>query len=70
RVVLRGSPDSHQFVAWYLQGDKILAADCINSPREFMQAKKIIGQQLALKATDLADCQQDLAQLVLSVAAA
>ena len=70
RVVLRGSPDSHQFVAWYLQGDKILAADCINSPREFMQAKKIIGQQLALKATDLADCQQDLAQLVLSAAAA
>jgi len=69
RVILRGNPDSNQFVAWYLQGDRILAADCINSPKEFMQAKKIIGQQLALSATDLADCQQDLAQLVQAAAA-
>lgn len=64
RVVLRGNPDSNQFVAWYLQGDKILAADCINSPKEFMQAKKILGQQLSISAEDLADAGKDLVELV------
>ncbi|RLU00920.1 NAD(P)/FAD-dependent oxidoreductase [Ketobacter sp.] len=64
RVVLRGNPDDNQFVAWYLQGDKILAADCINSPKEFMQAKKILAQQLSISADDLADTGKDLVQLV------
>ena len=64
RVVLRGNPDSNQFVAWYLQGDKILAADCINSAKEFMQAKKIIGQQLAISVEDLANSESDLVALV------
>ncbi|RLU01830.1 NAD(P)/FAD-dependent oxidoreductase [Ketobacter sp.] len=64
RVVLRGNPDSNQFVAWYLQGDKILAADCINSAKEFMQAKKIIGEQLSISVEDLANSENDLVALV------
>lgn len=59
-VVLRGEPSAHQFVAWYLKGDKILAADCINSPKEFMLAKKLIGQQVSAAPDQLADVDFDL----------
>lgn len=43
RVEIRGEPEQNHFVAWYLQGDRILAADCVNSPKEFMMAKKLIA---------------------------
>ncbi len=64
RVVLRGEPSSNQFVAWYLKGDDILAADCINSSKEFMQAKKIIAQKIPLSDELLADASNDLKALV------
>lgn len=64
RVVLRGEPSSNQFVAWYLKGDDILAADCINSSKEFMQAKKIIAQKIPLSDELLADAGNDLKALV------
>ncbi|NPU93046.1 MAG: FAD-dependent oxidoreductase [Gammaproteobacteria bacterium] len=64
RVVIRGVPATDQFTAWYLQGDQVLAADCINSPKEFMAAKKIIGQKLVLKESDLADTSIDLNALI------
>jgi 3-phenylpropionate/trans-cinnamate dioxygenase ferredoxin reductase subunit len=63
RVVLRGNPDNNQFVAWYLKGDEILAADCINSSKEFMIAKKIIAQKIPLNDELLADPGNDLKAL-------
>ena len=64
RVVVRGEPASNQFVAWYLKSDKILAADCINSSKEFMQAKKIIAENIPLSDALLADASNDLKALV------
>ncbi|MFZ5602148.1 MAG: NAD(P)/FAD-dependent oxidoreductase [Pseudomonadota bacterium] len=64
RVIIRGVPSNDQFVAWYMKGDQVLAADCINSAKEFMAAKKIIAQKLVLKESDLADAGVDLAAVV------
>lgn len=64
RVVLRGDPDSNQFVAWYLQDNKVLAADCINSSKEFMQAKKLIAQNITVTDAQLADTSIEVASLV------
>lgn len=64
KVVLRGNPDEDKFVAWYLKGDQILAADCINSSKEFMQAKRITGQKLTLSEADLTDASNDLKAIV------
>lgn len=61
KVVLRGDTGKDQFVAWYLKGEQILAADCINSGKEFMQAKKIIAEKRLISASDLADASVDLA---------
>ncbi|MAR90353.1 MAG: FAD-dependent oxidoreductase [Pseudomonadota bacterium] len=60
QVVLRGDPDTDQFVAWYLKGGQLLAADCINSPKEFMQAKKLISLKAKVEPKDLADPEFDL----------
>ena len=69
KVVLRGEPSSNSFVAWYLAGDKILAADCVNSSKEFMQAKKIIAQGLNITEAQLADPEVDLLELIKSLTA-
>ncbi|MFB0836102.1 NAD(P)/FAD-dependent oxidoreductase [Arthrobacter halodurans] len=39
QVVLRGVPDSERFSVLYYRDGLILAADCINSPRDFMAVK-------------------------------
>ena len=64
RVVLRGEPSSNSFVAWYMKGNTILAADCINSPKEFMQAKKLIAQKVEVTDEQLADTELAVADLV------
>jgi 3-phenylpropionate/trans-cinnamate dioxygenase ferredoxin reductase subunit len=43
-AVIRGDNASHSFTVFYLKGDQIIAADCINRPKDFMMAKKLILQ--------------------------
>lgn len=64
KVIIRGEPSSDQFVAWYVKGDQILAADCINSAKEFMAAKKIIGQKVVIDTASLSDLSIDLNTLI------
>ncbi|TQV84010.1 pyridine nucleotide-disulfide oxidoreductase [Exilibacterium tricleocarpae] len=64
-VVLRGDPqNSRSFVAWYLKAGKLLAADCINRPKEFMLAKQMLAQGTRATSADLADETVDLKALV------
>ena len=56
--VLRGDMDTHQFAIFYLKEGKVVAADAVNSPKEFMLCKQMIGKsadpaQLANPETDL-----------------
>lgn len=56
QVVMRGDPDSSRsFAAFYLKNGQLIAADCINRPQEFLLAKKIITEKLAVNARRLAD---------------
>ncbi len=56
RVVIRGDKaNSRSFAAFYFQGERLLAADCINRPQEFMLAKKIITDKVAVNISRLAD---------------
>ncbi len=66
RVVLRGSADSgRSFAAFYFEGDRLLAVDAINRPREFMLARRALaaGQSAnpELLADDKAEPQQAFA---------
>jgi len=56
RVVLRGDPETgRSFVAWYLRGDQLLAADCINRPKEFMVAKQLLARGVSVDPGALSD---------------
>ena len=56
QVVIRGdSLNGRSFAAFYLQQGKLIAADCVNRPQEFMLSKKIIAENLPVDAARLVD---------------
>ena len=55
RTVLRGDPASRAFSCLYLRDGQLIAIDSINSPRDFMQSKALIGNHAAISPDALAD---------------
>jgi 3-phenylpropionate/trans-cinnamate dioxygenase ferredoxin reductase component len=46
-IVLSGDPvRDRAFTCYYLQHGRLLAADCVNSPRDFAMARRTISQGL------------------------
>lgn len=60
--VVRGDMDANQFAVFYLKDGKVVAADAVNSPKEFMICKQLIGR--AVDAAVLADPESDLKSLL------
>ena len=60
--VLRGDMASNQFAVFYLKDGLVVAADAVNSPKEFMLCKQLVGK-LADPAL-LADPESDLKALL------
>lgn len=55
-VVVRGDRlTGESFVAFYLQEGRLIAADCINRPQEFLLSKKIIAEKIPVDVARLAD---------------
>ena len=48
QVVVRGVPDEKRFACLYLRNGVLIAVDAVNSPREFMQAKKLIAERAVI----------------------
>jgi 3-phenylpropionate/trans-cinnamate dioxygenase ferredoxin reductase subunit len=67
QVVIRGDRyHGRSFVAWYLKKGKLLAADCINRPKEFVVAKQLLVKGLDVDPLKLADESIDVKALLLS----
>ena len=45
RVVVQADDSGNALVVWYVQNDRVIAADCINSPKQFMRAKKLVANR-------------------------
>ena len=60
--VLRGDKTANQFAVFYLKDGIVVAADAVNSPKEFMLCKQMIGKPV--DAVKLADPAQDLKALL------
>ncbi|MCP3715298.1 NAD(P)/FAD-dependent oxidoreductase [Paraburkholderia sp. CNPSo 3281] len=54
-LVLRGSPESRSFSAFYLKDGVMLAADTVSRAPEFMLAKRFVAEKIPVRAADLAD---------------
>ena len=63
-IVIRGDIEaSRSFAAFYFKGEKLLAVDAVNSPREFMLARMSLSKGMTLDKTLLADAEMDLKQI-------
>jgi 3-phenylpropionate/trans-cinnamate dioxygenase ferredoxin reductase subunit len=53
-VILNGDPTrDRDFTCFYLRAGELIAADCINRPRDFMYSKRVITQQLPIDRAEL-----------------
>ena len=67
RFVLRGSMADKSFVAFYLKEGRLLAADAVNRPAEFMVSKRLVAAGLPLDPAQLADPTVPLKSLLVTV---
>ena len=69
-LAIRGSTAGSSFIAFYLREGRVIAADAINRPSEFMASKRLIGDRIKASAVDLADEAVSLKSLIAAAAAA
>ncbi|MBB6521673.1 NAD(P)/FAD-dependent oxidoreductase [Pseudoteredinibacter isoporae] len=63
-VLVRGDESSRSFSVWYFKGDQLLAADCINQAKEFMQAKQLLAKGINPSPGHVRDTDFDLKSLL------
>jgi 3-phenylpropionate/trans-cinnamate dioxygenase ferredoxin reductase subunit len=62
QVVQRGDMQTRSFAMYYLRQKRLVAIDAVNSPREFMQGKKLLANRVEVPVELLADVGADLAR--------
>lgn len=66
-IVIRGDIEkSRSFAAFYFQGDRLLAVDAVNAPREFMMTKMALTKGQTLDKSVLADTDADLKSAIVT----
>jgi 3-phenylpropionate/trans-cinnamate dioxygenase ferredoxin reductase component len=63
-VVLRGSPDTESFLAFYLKDRMLLVVDAVNRVRHFGISKKLVAARIEVERDYLADDARALADLL------
>ncbi|TKC99462.1 NAD(P)/FAD-dependent oxidoreductase [Polyangium fumosum] len=63
QCVTRGSAGGKEFSAFYLKDNRILAADVLGRPAEFMAAKRLVASRAQVDVTRLGDAAVPLASL-------
>lgn len=56
--IVRGNPqdlEASSFSVFYMRGDRMIAADCVNRAKEFMTCKRLIAERLPVNLKALAD---------------
>jgi 3-phenylpropionate/trans-cinnamate dioxygenase ferredoxin reductase subunit len=55
RVITRGGTEERSFITFYLEAGRIIAADAVNRPKDFLAAKRLIGELAQIVPESLAD---------------
>ena len=63
QVVVRGAPPSERFSVLYYAAGKLIAVDAINTPRDYMVARNVLGEGGTLPAERVADASVPLKEL-------
>jgi 3-phenylpropionate/trans-cinnamate dioxygenase ferredoxin reductase component len=60
RLITRGRPEERSFITFYLQAGRIIAADAVNRPKDFLAAKRLVAELAQIAPDRLADESQPL----------
>jgi 3-phenylpropionate/trans-cinnamate dioxygenase ferredoxin reductase subunit len=61
--VVRGDPAGRSFSLIYLRNGRVIALDCVNSVKDYVQGRKLVANAVAAPATELADPAKALKEL-------
>ena len=62
-LVVRGDPDTRSFSLVYLREGRVIALDCVNAVRDYVQGRKLILDGAAPDRSKLADASVSLKEL-------
>lgn len=60
-LVVRGNPSDRKFTVVYLRDERIIAVDCMNAPRDYVQSKGLIAARCSMSLLNLANPNAPLA---------
>lgn len=64
QTVLRGNPSEENFALYHVRDNQLIAAETVNSPKDFMAAKRLIASKTTIDPQALSDPGIDLRTLV------
>ena len=64
RAVMRGDPATRSFSVVYLKAGRVIAIDCVNATKDYVQGRTIVPAGLAATAEQLADTETPLKALL------
>lgn len=68
-MVLRGDPDTRSFSVVYLKAGKVIALDCVNATKDYVQGRLFVTEGLSPTAEQLADTNVPLKELAAALMA-
>lgn len=63
-AVLRGDPDTRSFSVIYLRAGEVIALDCVNATKDYVQGRKLVETRARMDPRDLADTGRQLKELL------
>jgi 3-phenylpropionate/trans-cinnamate dioxygenase ferredoxin reductase subunit len=61
--VIRGDPAARSFSLIYLRDGRVIALDCVNAVKDYVQGRKLVANRIAASAAELADPAKALKEL-------
>lgn len=65
-TVLRGDPASRSFSVIYLKEGRVIALDCVNATKDYVQGRKLVAERLSIDPEKLGDAATALKDLATS----
>jgi len=62
-AVVRGDPAARSFSVIYLKDGRVIALDCVNAVRDYVQGRRLVAERLAIAPERLADAATPLKEL-------
>ncbi|PKP91021.1 MAG: pyridine nucleotide-disulfide oxidoreductase, partial [Alphaproteobacteria bacterium HGW-Alphaproteobacteria-16] len=63
-VVVRGDPATRSFSVLYLKEGRVIALDCVNATKDYVQGRKLVVERMVIDPARLADAGMPLKELV------